>query len=170
MNRFSLAFILSLAFAPTAAAHITLVSPPPRANSNQKMGPCGGVPAGSPARFKPGETITVSWMETVSHGGHFQVAFSTDGEAVFKNPDGYTDIKATPVTGTPASGILADGLHMHGKAQPQAWEAKVALPDVVSERGVLRLIQVMTDRPIYNGSFDRGSSVYSQCADIVLAR
>lgn len=32
----------------------------------------------SVTQFKPGQTITINWLETVYHPGHFRIAFTTD--------------------------------------------------------------------------------------------
>ena len=73
----------------TATAHITLASPQPR-YAEQKDGPCG---RGSldqrttkVSTFQVGQTITVSWTETVDHPSHYRIAFDDDGQDLFQDP------------------------------------------------------------------------------------
>src|SRR4051812_13413705 len=94
---------------PTAAqAHIQLLSPKPRHPGTDpplKKMPCGVTGEGRSTittTFKPGEMITVMWEETISHPGHFRIAFLADGDN-FPEPKGFMDIMNPAV-----APILAD--------------------------------------------------------------
>ena len=77
----------------TAAAHIDMIQPPPREvgssrepNSDLKQGPCGQIASGRTSRvsvFEPGETIEVTWRETINHRGYYRIAFDRDGDDAF---------------------------------------------------------------------------------------
>lgn len=153
------ALILSVLYAGRASAHIALTSPKPR-YADQKAGPCGkgtrDARTGNVARFKPGETITVTWRETIGHPGHFRIAFVEDGTAGLVDPKGFDDRSGGP-------NVLVDGIA--DKPQNGTYSQVVTLPDVACTNCTLQLIQVMTDKPPYGD----GNDIYYQCADIVLA-
>ncbi len=145
----------------TAHAHINLEYPPSTTMDQKSPSPCGGKGARKPTTFKPGETITLKWTETVGHPGHFRIAFDTDGMDDLKDPTSYTDIKMPAV-----APILADGVHAHKtSADNVKYEFKVTLPNVACANCTLQLIQMMTDKPPFGG----GNDFYYRCADIVLA-
>jgi hypothetical protein len=141
-----------------AAAHIDLMSPLPR-TASLKYGPCGA--AGSERggvinTYLPGETITVTWEETVDHPGHFRVAFDDDGEDVFRDPSGFEDISG-------GEGVLIDGIP--DRSGGGIYSQEVTLPDVECDNCTLQVIQVMSDKPPYGD----GTDMYYQCADLVLS-
>jgi hypothetical protein len=147
-----------------ANAHMKLMYPPSRIIENgqgdpQKgAGPCG--PAGQSAmskmrtKFKPGQTITVIWKETVHHPGHFRIAFDDDGEDAFKDPTTAKDIVDPPVMPVLKDNLFPD--HTDG----QMMKADITLPNVTCKNCTLQVIQAMTS----------GDSVtmYYHCADIQL--
>lgn len=146
-----------------ASAHIDLDYPPSTTTNQKSPAPCGVKGQRRPATtttFKPGEEITVKWTETVSHTGHFRIAFDTDGMDDLKNPTSFTDIKNPPV-----APILADGIPH--KAGAGKYEHKVKLPNVTCTNCTLQVIQVMTDKPPFGPG--GGDDFYYRCADIVLA-
>ena len=152
MRVVALGFVLTIAAAQPAAAHIALRSPAPR-TAEQKTGPCGA--AGSTrgttvTTYQPGETITVEWDETVDHPGHYRIAFDDSGDDVFVNPSRATD--DFPFT-------LVDRItdKVGGRYTQQ-----VTLPTTPCDDCTLQLMQVMTTTEPYN-------SFYWQCADIVIA-
>jgi MYXO-CTERM domain-containing protein len=147
-----------------ADAHINLDYPVSNTTDQKSPSPCGARgAAGTPTTFKPGETIIVKWTETVSHPGHFRIAFDTDGTDDLKDPTSFTDIKMPAV-----APILADGLHKHESgAGNKKWEASVTLPNVTCAKCTLQVIQIMTDKPPFGPG--GGSDFYYRCADIVLA-
>lgn len=142
----SLATLLLLS--GTASAHIALRSPAPR-TVDQKAGPCGaaGSSRGSNVTtFAPGETITVTWDETVDHPGHYRIAFNPDGDD-FQNPnnpdDGFETTMVEPIADKGGG----------------SYTQQVTLPTTPCENCTLQLVQVMTTAVPYN-------SFYFQCADI----
>ncbi|MDC0719749.1 SCE4755 family polysaccharide monooxygenase-like protein [Nannocystis bainbridge] len=145
---------------PSAAlAHIRLIEPAPR-HEQQKRGPCG---AGSEdgrgevvSTFRPGQTITVRWQETVAHPGYFRIAFDEEGQDAFADP------AEAGQSGDPAV-VLVDLIA--DKEGTQTYEQAVTLPDVACERCTLQLVQVMTDK----GPYGDGNDLYYQCADLVLS-
>jgi len=153
------AVLAILLAAPTASAHIELTSPKPR-HSDQKDGPCGvaqGDKRGTKVTtYKPGETITVTWDETVSHPGHFRISFDPAGFAGFVDPKSFDDLDTAPT-------VLVDNIK--DKTGTQSYSQQVTLPDVECETCTLQLIQVMTDKPPYGD----GNDLYYQCADITLS-
>jgi hypothetical protein len=142
----------------SAGAHITLLDPQPRTES-QKVGPCGLAndpkPDAPVAVFEPGQTITVRWTETINHPGHFRISFDPDGQDDFVDPASFDDFNSAPsvlldnIADTPSGGVS---------------EVEVTLPTVTCERCTLQVVQVMTDKPPYGD----GNDLYYQCADIAL--
>lgn len=139
--------------AATAHAHIAMTSPTPR-SAAQKEGPCGAAGStrsGNVATFRPGETITVEWDETVGHPGHYRIAFDDNGNDSFQNPN-------RPDDNFPQT--LAD--QIPDRTGEGHYTQQVTLPNMSCTNCTLQLIQVMTTSVPYN-------SFYFQCADIVLA-
>jgi uncharacterized protein (TIGR03382 family) len=142
--------VITLALAQTAAAHVQLDAPQ-RRYDDMKGGACGrgeGTDGRTSrfSRFAPGETITVRWTETIDHTGSFVVSFDEDGadEADF------------------AANILHEEADPAGTGGEQR-EAQVTLPDVECTNCTLRLVQIMS-----TSENPSPSSIYYQCADIVL--
>ena len=159
-----------MVLAAPAQGHVRLVSPAARYpipdredSSNLKNGPCGvtgDARTTDPSRvttFTPGETITVEFIETINHPGHFRIAFDDDGQDDFQEPASFTDIQATPTLP-----VLLDGIEDQDGG---TYTVQVTLPDIECSNCTLQLIQVMTERPPYGD----GNDLYFQCADIVLA-
>lgn len=143
----------------SADAHIALTSPPPR-HEDQKSGPCGvatGDARGNQVTtFAPGETITVTWQETIGHPGHFRISFDPDGVDGLVDPKSFSDFDT-------AGTVLLDNIT--DKSGTQTYSEKVTLPNVECDTCTLQVIQVMTDKPPYGD----GNDIYYQCADIVLS-
>lgn len=165
---------LSLAFVGVADAHIHLTKPLARTDSmtgDQKDQHCGVLnQVRNPARvttFKPGETITVEWLETIQHPGYFRIAFQPSGD-VFRIPppgpnNGFPTENFTGMT-DPNNGsiVLADQI-VDGTLS-----TTVTLPNMECTNCTLQFIQVMTDKPPY--TIDAASDdIYFNCADITLA-
>ena len=162
------AVVLALAaLASPAAAHVQLVYPPARSGTaalpdfvNQKVGPCGiaGRSANVTA-LEPGATITVLFDELIDHPGEFRVAFDAAGEDDLLPPvwDGTT-------WNTPSSvHVLAE--HVPDLAPGvRRGAVQVALPAIACATCTLQLMQIMTDKPPFNGADD----FYTMCADLVL--
>lgn len=142
-----------LAHTAVAHAHIAMTSPRPR-SAGQKTGPCGD--AGSMrgqniTTYRPGETITLEWDETVGHPGHYRIAFDDDGNDVFTNP-------RQPDDNFPST-LVDQIVDRDGTSH---YTQQVTLPNMTCTNCTLQLMQVMTTSVPYN-------SFYYQCADIVLA-
>jgi hypothetical protein len=159
-------------FALPASAHIQITFPPPREGATSpelKTFPCGitGLNRSTdPTRittFRPGQTITVRWTETIGHTGHFRIAFDDSGVDAFQDPASYTDIQTTP-----ALPILLDGIADMAVSGTQ-YQSSITLPQIECTNCTLQVIQVMTDKPPYLLSVNGGDDVYHQCADIVLS-
>jgi hypothetical protein len=156
------AFAAILMLAPPARAHVRLESPPSRYGDEMKSRPCGrpgGVRTARVTTVRPGQTLTVVFDEIIDHPGHFRIAFDRTGDkalgppvwngAAFVNPSNVeilVDLIANP-----------PGLS-HG-------EIRVQLPDIECDTCTLQLIQVMTDKPPFDGIDD----FYYQCADLRLS-
>lgn len=147
-------------YAPEADAHIELVSPKPR-YADLKEGPCGrgssDVRTTNVTTFAAGETITVTWKETIGHPGHYRISFDTDGTTAFIDPKSFTDVGGGP-------SVLVDNIG--DKTGTQTYSLEVTLPDIACDKCTLQIIQVMTDKPPYGD----GNDLYYQCADLVLTK
>ncbi|HEY0707962.1 MAG TPA: SCE4755 family polysaccharide monooxygenase-like protein [Polyangia bacterium] len=156
----------SLMVSSPALAHITMTFPMPRTqagNGQQGPAPCGTLGARKPNMFRPGETITVKWTETIGHPGHFRLAFDNDGMDGFQDPTSFTDIQTVPV-----APVMADGIFKHTNSPSNVMrEFQVTFPNVTCQNCTLQLLQMMTDKPPFGPG--GGDDFYRQCADIVLA-
>lgn len=166
------AVALGLLLAPAAAAHIDMIQPPPREvgssrepNSDLKQGPCGQIATGRTSQvsvFEPGETIEVTWRETINHRGYYRVAFDRDGDdafPTFAGPGrGAQDVDPRDLCPVDGQVILAYELE---DGQRETQTLRVTLPDVECERCTLQVVQYM---------FDANNPYYFQCADLALRR
>lgn len=144
MRIFAVLMALCASSAP-ALAHTLFTSPTPRNNSDAlKTGPCGNVaPTGSPTVLAAGQTIRVTWLETIDHPGYYRIAFSPG------NDEGYDD------------NVLVDDIaDVQCTDTPCSYAADVTLPDQPCQGCSLQLIQYMGTAPPY--------SPYFSCADIAL--
>jgi cysteine-rich repeat protein len=159
--------LLALAAASPAAAHVQLVQPTARSGTaaspdyvNQKAGPCGL--AGRSANvttLRAGATIAVLFDEIIDHPGEFRIAFDPDGDDDLAPPvwDGAT-------WNTPP-GVMLLAEHVPDlPAGVTRGEVQVTLPATACTNCTLQLVQVMTDKP----PFDGGNDFYFMCADLVL--
>src|SRR5690554_4045033 len=89
--------LLTIFAAPAAFAHIDLERAGTHVSryeqgergADTKQPPCGnpeGTATGAIYTYEPGETITVSVAEYVSHPGYFRIAFDDDGDDDFMDP------------------------------------------------------------------------------------
>jgi MYXO-CTERM domain-containing protein len=151
------------AWPAVANAHIRLMYPPSRIIESaqgdpQKAGPCGAgagiAMTNVRTQFKPGQTITVIFKETVPHPGHFRIEFDDDGDDAFKDPANATDIVDPPVLP-----VLKDGLFPN-HTNLQLMMVDVTLPNITCKNCTLQVTQEMI----------AGASVtlYYHCADIEL--
>lgn len=169
--------VVAIALAPAIAnAHIHLVSPLSRTDQltgEQKEQHCGVTnQVRNPARvtvFKPGETITVTWMETIDHPGHFRIAFQPNGAefgippAGSGPPSGFPSVDQTGMTDAVNGSIVLKDFIPDGTTS-----AQVTLPNIECANCTLQFIQVMLDKPPY--TIDALSDdVYFNCADVTLS-
>ena len=160
----------------SATAHIHLTSPKARTDSltgDQKAQHCGVAnQVRVPTRvttFKPGETITVTWMETIQHPGYFRIAFQPNG-SVFNipaagngPPAGFPSVDQTGMTDAATGTIILKDRIPDGMLSTQ-----VTLPNMECSNCTLQFIQVMTDKAPY--TIDANSDdIYFNCADITLS-
>jgi len=148
----SLLAVYLVAHTAVAHAHIAMTFPTPR-TVDQKAGPCGatGSTRGTKiSTFRPGETITIEWDETVDHPGHYRIAFDNDGNDVFQNPNRPDDNFPSTLANQ-----IVDRAGGH-------YTQQITLPNMTCNNCTLQLVQVMTTAVPYN-------SFYYQCADIVLS-
>lgn len=159
----ALSVVLLLAAAP-AAAHVRLLAPVSRYGDEMKFGPCGrlgGTRSASVTTFAPGQVITVSFQETINHPGSYRIAFDPAGDAALAPPT--WDATAQAWSNPAGVLVLADRI-ADAAAGLTRLDVQVTLPDVECASCTLQLIQVMTDKPPYDG----GDDFYFQCADLVL--
>lgn len=143
-----------VSIASSAAAHITMTAPAPR-TTDQKFAPCGGdgsTRGSTVTTFRAGETITITWNETIDHPSHYRIAFDMDGQDDFVNPSSPTDFYNN-------GAVLLD--EIGDRTGGGSYSAEITLPDVACDNCTLQLIQYM---------YMRADPFYYQCADIVLVR
>jgi len=153
----------ALLVALPAAAHVRLESPASRYGDEMKVRPCGV--AGGPrtdrvTTVRPGQVLTVIFDELIDHPGYFRIAFDPAGDAALGPPvwNGATFVNPPEVS------VLLD--HISNPPGLTHGEVPVTLPDIECDGCTLQLIQVMTDKPPFDGLDD----FYYQCADLRLSR
>jgi hypothetical protein len=168
---FSVALCGSLAFGAPSAAHIDLLSPPPRVggapDSNLDERPCGqrvnARTADKLSVFRPGESIVVAWDVYVQHPSYFRLAFDLTGD------DSFSDRSSLPADREldqpsqlpPGPGELILGYVEDPDGQRDYVEQRVTLPAQPCSDCTLQLTQFVYDLPLRDAT-------YYQCADIVL--
>ncbi|HEX7508988.1 MAG TPA: SCE4755 family polysaccharide monooxygenase-like protein [Polyangia bacterium] len=152
-----------LVSARLAEAHIRLTSPTARYvqdDNGLKIGPCGsGTATGTVTPIVPGQTLTVTWKESVSHAGHYRIALSA-------NASDFTEPTNLTIPATLPSWDLADGIQ--DKTGTQTYSQAVQIPNTECPACVLQLLQIMsagTDGT-NSGTF---SGVYHACADVAIS-
>jgi MYXO-CTERM domain-containing protein len=153
---------LLLAATQIASAHIQVRAPLQR-DVEQKNGPCGKAASQRGANictFRPGQTVTIAFDETIEHPGHYRVAFDDDGQD-FLNPTS----PDAPLAGPDGFLVLVNNIEDRDANQTgQRYTYDITLPDVECDNCTLQLMQIMTEAETYVlGDF------YWQCADIVLS-
>ena len=169
-----LASVLILAASGPAFAHIHLTAPLGRTDSmtgDQKEQHCGVAnQVRNPARvttFTPGQTITVTWLETINHPGHYRIAFQPNG-SIFGIPPagagagGFPTVNQEGVDATNQSIVLKD------RIPDGTLSTTVTLPNMECANCTLQFIQVMTDKPPYTVDA-LSDDIYFNCADITLS-
>jgi len=157
-----------------ADAHIHLTNPLSRTDlpmGDQKEQHCGvlnGTRTDRVTTYQPGQTITVTWQETINHPGHFRIAFQPNGD-IFGIPEaglgagGYPDKDLTGMTDTDNGSIVLKDMIADGTLQ-----ADITLPNMECSNCTLQFIQVMTDKPPYTRDL-ASDDIYFNCADVVLS-
>jgi uncharacterized protein (TIGR03382 family) len=149
-----------------AAAHITLMDPPPR-TTMEKNRHCGdpAAPRKTPKVYAPGATIMVKWLETIDHPGHFRISFDNDGNDFFVPPNATaTTVGMDP---TVMIDLIAD-VQGNFPIQGRMYMKAVTLPNIECTNCTLQVIQLMTDKPPYTTATS-SDDIYYQCADIQLS-
>ena len=160
-----LAVGLFLGAPATASAHAFVSNPPARDVGNpdenaraHKTGPCGGIARfGTPKKYTPGETITVTWKETIAHQGCFQIGFTTKA-----NPTVNADFTVLKQINDPAGGTN------------MPYTDTVTLPaGMKTPAGTLVVRQLMNGNKACannpanpDGAADASGGTYYSCADI----
>ena len=189
MHRLDLAAAMAIgamvALAPAGAhAHFRLTAPAAAYNQNgqgdpQKSAPCGQAdnmlqPPGPAAvasnmvtAFTAGQTITISFSETIYHPGHYRVALSTNGmTGLPADPPvtaGTMACGTTTIQNPPVLPVLADGALVHTAAFGAPQEIKVTLPAnmTCTSNCVLQVTEFM--------SAHGAPCFYHHCANITIA-
>lgn len=135
---FFMASSLALAHARLKASEVIKIR---STNPGVKTGPCGGYPrVAAPAVVLPGQTLTVSWEETIYHPGRFEFYFSPAGDKNFTLLQTVTnDQKSQPL--------------------PHQYSTTVTLPNTTCNECTLQMIQVMAENP-------SNPTYYYSCADL----
>lgn len=170
-----LLLIGALAVPTVADAHIHLTNPTSRidtlAGGDQKVGPCGVANQQRTTRittFKPGETITVDWLETIDHPGWFRIAFQPNGDIFSLPPPNPNNPNMYP-TMSQEGQTLADGsIILKDRIPDGTLTAQVTLPNIECSNCTLQFTQFMTNNPPYTDP--QSNDVYFNCADIVLSQ
>jgi MYXO-CTERM domain-containing protein len=136
-----------------AQAHIELNNPMPRfqvATADQKPGPCGaGTATGAVTVYNEGDSIPMTWVETIDHPGHFRVALDVNNTDTFTMPSAIDD---TTADGNEIAYIIDPG----GETN---FAYTLDLPmGTTCDQCTIQVIQVMTDSPL--------DPYYFWCADI----
>lgn len=187
-----------LSFSHVAEAHLD-IDWPAMTGANQKAYPCGAIaaaPGGAEHIFRPGQTITIRYTETIGHEGNFRVAFAPT-LADLDAPIGCGDIRPLgPDLGNPNMSILSDGLNLSASPNDAImgcpgrvgtriatsgvpYTVDVTLPDAECNGCLLQMIQFMSDKPPLDPDpnltaigqvpqTNGGNDLYFRCANITL--
>lgn len=190
----TLAALAAFTAAPAAFAHISLEQGGTHLSrygeSYLKDLPCGkagGTRGTNIYTYAPGSTITVSFVETISHPSYFRFAFQASGDDQFKEPASIKPIDpsrpcpidsgdhcgASDFYNTPNVLPMMDDLDPHlAGTSGKKYTYQVTLPNIECDNCTLQLIQVMEDNQ-FHGDYDPTPGVgvedlYHQCIDLVL--
>ena len=163
----------------SARAHFILQAPTSWADqdgtgSPQKSAPCGqadpGVtanPTGTVTAFAPGDSVTVTINEVVTHPGHYRVALSTTGQSGLPADPTVTAVGTdqcgmAATQNPPVFPVLADGMLDHTSAFSGPQSFMVTLPTDVTctSNCVLQVIEFMSNHG--------APCFYHHCADITI--
>ena len=175
-SRFGGALLIAAAgvFAPALAhAHFILVTPDSWMSQDsfglpEKLGPCGdeggGTPTGKVTAFHPGQTISVTIDEVITHPGHYRVALAVNNRRELPaepklTPKGGDPCASAAIQNPPTFPVLADNVLPHTQpfAGPQTFT--VTLPtNVTCAKCTLQVLEFMSSHP--------APCFYHHCADI----
>jgi len=147
----SLFFATALLLTLPAAAHVRLESPASRYGDQMKLRPCGitgGVRTTRITTVRPGQVLTVVFDEFIDHPGYFRIAFDPAGDSALGPPVWNGAAFVNP----PDVDVLVD--HIANPPGLTHGEVPVTLPNVECDNCTLQLIQVMTDKPPFDGVDD----------------
>ena len=167
----------------TASAHIHLTAPQARTDSttgdqkDQHCGVAGQMRTTRVTTYMPGETIMVSWAETINHPGWFRIALQPNGDVFPIPPASNGDAVVNGVT--QASNMPTENLEGMTDATTGAMILKdriadgllmqqITLPNMECNNCTLQFIQVMIDKPPYSTDA-LSDDIYFNCADITLS-
>ena len=109
--------------------------------------------------------LTVKWLKTVEHPGHYRISFDNDGTDFFIPPNA----TATTVGMDPTVMIdLIPDVQGNFPIQGRMYTKDITLPNIECTNCTLQLIQLMTDKPPYTTT-TTSDDIYFQCADIMLS-
>jgi MYXO-CTERM domain-containing protein len=116
--------------------------------------------------YRTGQTITISFRETIFHPGHFRVALATTDRselpAVPPVTPGATDCGTVPIMDPPVFPVLGDGLLPHTSPLSGVQTLEVTLPDgVTCDHCTLQVVQFMSSHG--------APCFYYHCADISIS-
>jgi cysteine-rich repeat protein len=170
----SAAGVFALALAPAVAhAHFILVTPDSWMSQDnlglpEKLGPCGdeggGAATGKVTAFHPGQTISVTINEVITHPGHYRVALAVNNRSELP-----AEPMVTPTAGDPCASaaiqdpptfpLLADNMLPHTQAFPGPQTFTVTLPtNITCTRCTLQVLEFMSSHG--------APCFYHHCADI----
>jgi len=183
MRRFvSVACLGGLLVPAVARAHFVLQAPASWAEQGplgdpQKSGPCGqadpgttAVPTGMVTSYAPGDTVTVTIGETVTHPGHYRAVLSTTGQdGLPADPavtPGSTPCGTAEIQNPPVYPVLADGMLVHtaGFSGPQTFTFKLPTNVTCASNCVLQVAEFMSEHGLNNP----GGCFYHHCANITI--
>ena len=120
--------------------------------------------------YAPGDTVTVTIGETVTHPGHYRAVLSTTGQAGLPaDPPVDPGQHALRIDGDPEPArypVLADGMLVHTAAFSGAQSFTFKLPSNMTCTGncVLQVAEFMSDHGLNNP----GGCFYHHCANITI--
>jgi MYXO-CTERM domain-containing protein len=167
----ALAALALVGLSSTAQAHFKLNEPATTLvqaadGSPQKAPPCGGNGTATNAvtNYMPGGMVTIKFIETVPHGGHYRVALAQDEASLPPEPTVTgANCGSAAIMANPTLPILADGLFVHvGGTLNGEQTAQIQLPaGMTCTNCVLQVIEFMTPHA--------PSCFYHHCAKVTIS-
>lgn len=175
----SLVVVPWLLMSGTAAAHFTIIQPPPASTTKDGKGdpPCGpAMNSGVVTAVQGGHEIDLVLDETINHPGFYRVALALEDLSELP-PDNTVYDKmgnVLPPAGpgssdhadyemAPKFPVLADNLFPHGNAAPAKYMGKILLPNVNCEKCTLQVIEFMAQ---HGSNGPKAGYFYHNCANL----